>query len=103
MPIQYFCYLRMVSPCILSSSFQYPWLILLPSPSPPLPSRVISQVMPMTQITLSLIKPSVSVSKVDCLHALCSETFLHSFNVFIALSISLKIDLLFYLVFEIII
>jgi hypothetical protein len=59
--------------------------------------------MPVTQITLSLIKPSVSVSEVDCFHALGSETFLHSFNVFIAFSISLKIDLQFYLVFEIII
>jgi len=59
--------------------------------------------MPMTQITVSLIKPSVSVSEVDCFHALCSETFLHSFIVFIAFSISLKIDLQFYLVFEIII
>ena len=57
----------------------------------------------MTQITLSLIKPSVSVSEVDCFHALRSETFLRSFNVFIAFSISLKIYLQFYLVFEIII
>lgn len=57
----------------------------------------------MTHITISLIKPSVSLSEDDCFHALRSETFLHSFNEFVAFSISLKIDLQFYLVFEIII
>jgi len=102
MPIQYFFYLRMVSPLHTELKFSISMVdfvaVALPSPS-----HVISQVIPMTQITLSLIKPSVSVREVDCFQALCSETFLHSFDVFIAFSISLKIYLQFYLVFEIII